>query len=133
MKAIVRNWKALLAIVLVLAAAAVYFLGYRPSAENFARQREQLTQQNAQLHRGDSLIQLLLIGCSGRNVSRIPDRIQHPLPHIRPHMGTVVQHPVHCPPGDPRQICHHLNCRSLSHKLLRPLAADSASLYTPAQ
>ena len=49
MKAIVRNWKALLAIVLVLAAAAVYFLGYRPSAENFARQREQLTQQNAQL------------------------------------------------------------------------------------
>ena len=90
-------------------------------------------QQNAQLHRGESLIQLLLIGCSGRNVSRIPDRIQHPLPHIRPHMGTVVQHPVHCPPGDPRQICHHLNCRSLSHKLLRPLAADSASLYTPAQ
>ena len=49
MKAIVRNWKALLAIVLVLAAAAVYFLGYRPGAENFARQREQLTQQNAQL------------------------------------------------------------------------------------
>lgn len=48
-KAIVRNWKALLAIVLLLAAAAVFFLGYRPAAALFTQQRDQLTEMNTQL------------------------------------------------------------------------------------
>lgn len=48
-KAIVRNWKALLAIVLLLAAAAVFFLGYRPAAALFIQQRDQLTEMNTQL------------------------------------------------------------------------------------
>lgn len=45
MKAIKRNWKAVLAVLLVLAAVAVYFLGYRPRYASYVAERDQLNSQ----------------------------------------------------------------------------------------
>lgn len=49
MKAIARNWKAVLAVLLALSAVAVYFLGYRPGRENYLAERERLNGQIAML------------------------------------------------------------------------------------
>ena len=45
MKAVKRNWKAVLAVLLVLAAVAVYFLGYRPRYASYVAERDQLNSQ----------------------------------------------------------------------------------------
>lgn len=42
MRAIKRNWKAVLAVFLVLAAVLVYFLGYRPRYSSYTAERAQL-------------------------------------------------------------------------------------------
>lgn len=45
MKALARNWKAVLAFLLVLAALAVYFMGYKPKKEAYEQERSQLNMQ----------------------------------------------------------------------------------------
>ena len=45
MKAIGRNWKAVLSVLLVISAVLVYFLGYRPRREAYAAERQQLETQ----------------------------------------------------------------------------------------
>lgn len=45
MKALVRNWKAVLAFLLVLAALAVYFMGYKPKKEAYEQEKSQLNMQ----------------------------------------------------------------------------------------
>ena len=45
MKALARNWKAVLALLLVLAAAAVYFMGYKPKKEAYEQEKSQLNMQ----------------------------------------------------------------------------------------
>lgn len=45
MKAIARNWKAVLAILLAVAAALVYFMGYRPRYASYVAERDQLNNQ----------------------------------------------------------------------------------------
>lgn len=45
MSAIKRNWKAVLAVLLAIAAALVYFLGYKPRYAAFQTERAQLNQQ----------------------------------------------------------------------------------------
>ena len=45
MKALARNWKAVLALLLVLVAAAVYFMGYKPKKEAYEQEKSQLNMQ----------------------------------------------------------------------------------------
>lgn len=45
MKALARNWKAVLAFLLVLAALAVYFMGYKPKKEAYEQEKSQLNMQ----------------------------------------------------------------------------------------
>lgn len=45
MKALARNWKAVLAFLLVLAAALVYFMGYQPKKEAYEQEKSQLDMQ----------------------------------------------------------------------------------------
>lgn len=42
MKALLRNWKAIIALVLVLAAAGVYFMVYRPAQKEFKSKEQEL-------------------------------------------------------------------------------------------
>lgn len=49
MSAIKRNWKAVLAVLLAIAAALVYFLGYKPRYAAFTAERTQLNQEIALL------------------------------------------------------------------------------------
>ena len=45
MKALARNWKAVLAFLLVLAAILVYFMGYKPKKEAYELEKSQLNMQ----------------------------------------------------------------------------------------
>ena len=45
MKAIRRNWKAVLSVLLVISAVLVYVLGYRPRSEAYVMERDQLNAQ----------------------------------------------------------------------------------------
>lgn len=45
MKALARNWKAVLAFLLVLATVLVYFMGYKPKKEAYEQERDQLNMQ----------------------------------------------------------------------------------------
>lgn len=45
MKAIGRNWKAVLSVLLVISAVLVYFLGYRPRYASYVAERDQLNSQ----------------------------------------------------------------------------------------
>lgn len=49
MKAIARNWKAVLAVLLAATAVLVYLIGYRPHYEAYVAEREQLNSQNDML------------------------------------------------------------------------------------
>ncbi|MDO4314217.1 MAG: hypothetical protein Q4C45_00455 [Oscillospiraceae bacterium] len=49
MKAIARNWKAVLAVLLAAAAVLLYFMGYRPRYASYVAERDQLNDQIAAL------------------------------------------------------------------------------------
>ena len=61
-------------------------------------------------------MRLPLVELTGGDVAQLPHGLQHPLADLLIDVGTVVQNPVYGSPGDPRQLCHHLNCRSGSHQ-----------------
>ena len=42
MKTLKQNWKAIVALILVIAAVCVYFLSYRPAVEEFERKEKEL-------------------------------------------------------------------------------------------
>ena len=72
-------------------------------------------QQNPQGQRNRRGEQGLLVVLPVRHVSRLLDRLQHPLTHLRADIRAVIEDTIHSPPGYPGQLRHHLNRRTLSH------------------